>query len=228
MTERIDLKAIGEGVTTNTAPAAGPLHPERGTILGTAAYMAPEQAEGNPATAQSDVFSFGAVLYEMITGRRAFGGATKISTLAAILTKEPEPPSHIIPGLPADLEKLIMRCLRKSPERRWQSMALHGPGDLRCRLVRRHDEGVDDVGDADPAKRVQELGRRGGAWVFARVTMGIDRVHTPAGQSRAQREPCRRSPLPGSDLHDRAMAERGGRGCEKRASLRIAEPAFGG
>ena len=85
--------------------------------------MSPEQAEGRPADARSDVFSFGAVLYEMITGRRAFSGATKMSTLAAILTTEPEPPSQVIPGLSRDLEKMILRCLRKTPERRWQSMA---------------------------------------------------------------------------------------------------------
>ena len=85
--------------------------------------MSPEQAEGKPADARSDVFSFGAVLYEMITGRRAFSGTTRMSTLAAILTREPEPPSHVVPGLSRDLEKMIVRCLRKSPERRWQSMA---------------------------------------------------------------------------------------------------------
>ena len=85
--------------------------------------MSPEQAEGKPADARSDVFSFGAVLYEMITGRRAFSGATRMSTLAAILDAEPPPPSQAIPGLSPDLEKLILRCLRKSPERRWQSMA---------------------------------------------------------------------------------------------------------
>ena len=60
--------------------------------------MSPEQAEGKPADARSDVFSFGAVLYEMITGRRAFSGATRMSTLAAILTSEPEPPSQRGPG----------------------------------------------------------------------------------------------------------------------------------
>ncbi len=114
---------IDERVSTGTARAAAHLQTEEGTILGTAAYMSPEQAEGKPADARSDVFSFGTVLYEMVTGRRAFSGATRMSTLAAILHTEPPPPSQAIPGLSPDLEKLILRCLRKSPERRWQSMA---------------------------------------------------------------------------------------------------------
>jgi serine/threonine protein kinase/Tol biopolymer transport system component len=123
LTEPVGCTPIDERVTTGTARTAERLQTEEGTILGTAAYMSPEQAEGKPADARSDVFSFGTVLYEMITGRRAFSGATRMSTLAAILTREPEPPSQMIPGLSRDLEKLILRCLRKSPERRWQSMA---------------------------------------------------------------------------------------------------------
>jgi Tol biopolymer transport system component/predicted Ser/Thr protein kinase len=112
-----------DGVTTDTGPAEGGLHTEEGRILGTAAYMSPEQAEGKPADVRSDVFSFGLVLYEMVTGRRAFDGTTKVSTLATVRTSEPEPPGRVVPGLPVDLEKIIVRCLRKSPERRWQSMA---------------------------------------------------------------------------------------------------------
>ena len=100
-----------------------------GTILGTAAYMSPEQAEGKPTDARSDVFSFGAVLYEMVTGRRAFQGGSNASTLAAVLAKEPDPPSRWNPRLSPDLEKTILRCLRKDPDRRWQSMA-----DLRVTL----------------------------------------------------------------------------------------------
>jgi eukaryotic-like serine/threonine-protein kinase len=128
-------QAIDERVTTRTAPADGRLQTEEGAILGTAAYMSPEQAEGKPADARSDVFAFGAVLYEMITGRRVFTGATRMSTLAAILTREPAPPSDAIPHLPRDLERLILRCLRKNPERRWQSMA-----DLKVALEDMRDE----------------------------------------------------------------------------------------
>lgn len=123
LTESVGFTPIDEHVTTATAGSREHLQTEEGTILGTAAYMSPEQAEGKRADARSDVFSFGAVLYEMVTGRRPFQGDTKISTLAAILAREPEPPSRIIPGLSRDLEKVIARCLRKSPERRWQSMA---------------------------------------------------------------------------------------------------------
>jgi serine/threonine protein kinase/Tol biopolymer transport system component len=108
---------------TDSAPPASDLETAEGTILGTAAYMSPEQAQGKPADRRSDVFSFGVVLYELITGRRAFDGDSRMSTLAAILTGEVEAPTHVVPDLSRDLEKLIVRCLRKNPERRWQSMA---------------------------------------------------------------------------------------------------------
>lgn len=94
-----------------------------GTILGTIAYMSPEQAEGKKVDARSDIFSFGSVLYEMATGRRAFQDETKISTLAAILNKEPAPVREVAADAPRDLEKIIARCLRKDPNRRFQHMA---------------------------------------------------------------------------------------------------------
>jgi Tol biopolymer transport system component len=94
-----------------------------GAIVGTISYMSPEQAEGKPVDARSDIFSFGAVLYEMTTGQRAFRGQTGMSTIAAILRDDPTPPGEIVAGVPRDLEKIIGRCLRKDPERRFQSMA---------------------------------------------------------------------------------------------------------
>jgi eukaryotic-like serine/threonine-protein kinase len=89
-----------------------------GTVMGTAAYMAPEQAEGKPLDARSDVFSFGAVLYELLSGRRAFRGENSISTMAAILHKEPAPLDA-----PAALQAIVKRCLAKPPGQRYQSMA---------------------------------------------------------------------------------------------------------
>jgi Tol biopolymer transport system component/predicted Ser/Thr protein kinase len=95
---------------------------EEGTIVGTTAYMSPEQAEGKPVDARSDIFSFGAVLYEMLTGRRAFRGDSKLSILSAILKDEPEPASTLRKEIPQELERIITRCLRKNPERRFQHM----------------------------------------------------------------------------------------------------------
>ena len=91
-----------------------------GAILGTVAYMSPEQAEGRKIDCRSDIFSFGAVLYEMVAGRRAFEGESPLSTLAAILHKEPQPLNQLVEGSPRDLEKIIARCLRKDPARRFQ------------------------------------------------------------------------------------------------------------
>ena len=92
-----------------------------GILLGTVDYMSPEQAEGKALDGRSDMFSFGTVLYEMVSGRRAFEGSSVISTLSSILRDEPVP-LHRIAGLPHDLEKIIMRCLRKEPGRHLLNM----------------------------------------------------------------------------------------------------------
>jgi eukaryotic-like serine/threonine-protein kinase len=93
-----------------------------GTILGTAAYMSPEQAEGRRMDARSDIFSFGSMLYEMLTGQRAFRGDTRASTVASIPREEPKPISQVVEGLPPDAEKIVKRCLRKDPDHRFQHM----------------------------------------------------------------------------------------------------------
>jgi len=96
---------------------------EEGTILGTVAYMSPEQADGKIVDARSDVFSFGSVLYEMATGQRAFAGGSKLSSLSAVLYKDPQPASQAGAEVPPELDRIIARCLKKDPERRWQTMA---------------------------------------------------------------------------------------------------------
>jgi eukaryotic-like serine/threonine-protein kinase len=106
-----------------------------GQILGTVAYMSPEQAVGGRVDGRSDIFSLGAAMYEMVTGRRPFSGDTAASTLEAILAKDPVPPSAITASVPPELDRTIMRCLRKAPERRWQSMA-----DLRVSLLELRDD----------------------------------------------------------------------------------------
>ena len=94
-----------------------------GVVVGTVGYMSPEQAEGKKVDTRSDIFSTGSVLYEMVTGRRAFQGDSKLSTRSAILKNDPKPVSAVVPDIPRDLEKIIARCLRKDPERRFQYMA---------------------------------------------------------------------------------------------------------
>ncbi len=108
-----------EGLTSLPTEAK-PLTKE-GTILGTFQYMAPEQLEGIEADARTDIFAFGALLYEMATGRRAFLGESKTSLIAAIVSSHPEPISTLTPMAPPALDHVVRRCLEKDPEDRWQS-----------------------------------------------------------------------------------------------------------
>jgi len=94
---------------------------QEGTILGTFQYMAPEQLEGLEADARTDIFSLGAVLYEMASGRRAFEGKTRTSLIVAIVERDPAPLSSIQPLTPPALEHVIRKCLEKDPDNRWQS-----------------------------------------------------------------------------------------------------------
>ena len=111
------LKSIAPEDSTLTAALTS-----EGAIVGTPHYMAPEQYEGKEADARSDIFSFGCVVYEMVTGKRCFKGKTRASLIAAVLGGEPVPMSALVPVTPASLARLVNRCLEKDPEDRYQSM----------------------------------------------------------------------------------------------------------
>ncbi len=95
----------------------------KGTIVGTFQYMSPEQLEGKEADSRTDIFAFGAVLYEMATGKRAFEGASRASLIASIMTVQPQPIGELQPTTPPALDRLIRKCLAKDPDARWQSAA---------------------------------------------------------------------------------------------------------
>jgi serine/threonine protein kinase/tetratricopeptide (TPR) repeat protein len=94
---------------------------QTGTVMGTAGYMSPEQVRGKRADARSDIFSLGCILYEMVTGERTFSGETTAETLVAILREEPKDPALLAPDLPEQGDQIILRCLAKAPEARFQS-----------------------------------------------------------------------------------------------------------
>ncbi len=101
---------------TQTTPLTG-----TGTIVGTMHYMSPEQLEGGEADARSDIFAYGALLYEMVTGQKAFDGKSQASLIAAILEREPRPVTELKPTSPPALDRVISKCLAKDPNKRWQS-----------------------------------------------------------------------------------------------------------
>ena len=108
----------------------------QGTILGTFQYMAPEQVEGLDTDARTDIFAFGAVLYEMLTGRKAFEGRSQASLIGAILEREPAPVASLQPATPASLDHVVRTCLAKDPEHRF-----HSAHDLLVQLKWIRDQG---------------------------------------------------------------------------------------
>ncbi|MBI3450365.1 MAG: protein kinase [Acidobacteria bacterium] len=111
----------GVGMLPTAAPTRTTPLTSHGAVLGTMQYMAPEQLEGKVVDHRADIFSFGAVLYEMLSGKRAFEGASQASVIAAILERAPRPLAEFVtPASPA-LDRVVLRCLAKDPDARWQS-----------------------------------------------------------------------------------------------------------
>src|SRR5262249_50658899 len=108
-----------EALATNAPTAA--LGTEPGVVMGTVGYMSPEQVRGRPADHRSDIFSFGAILYEMLSGKRAFHGNSAAETMAAIANAEPAELSTMSPGVSPALDGIVRHCLEKSPSERFQS-----------------------------------------------------------------------------------------------------------
>jgi Tol biopolymer transport system component len=172
MLTKTGVKLLDFGLASLTRPAershedllSAPTRSEAltgiGTILGTVPYMAPEQLEGKPADARSDIFSFGAVLYEMLSGRRAFEADSQAGVIAAILAHDPPPVSSMQPVTPPALDRIVGRCLAKDPDNRWQSAAdLAGQLEGLAEELRRPGSGT-AISEAPAVSR-----RRTAAWL---------------------------------------------------------------
>jgi serine/threonine protein kinase len=108
-------------VSEDSATVAMAVNTTAGTVMGTVQYMSPEQARGLPLDARTDIFSFGVVLYEMLTGQPPFRGETQSHQIVAILEREPQPLSQLIPGIPPELERIAGKALAKSKDDRYQT-----------------------------------------------------------------------------------------------------------
>src|SRR6202789_2166155 len=121
LTDRGPMSTLSGPNDATQTMADAPLTVE-GAIMGTVSYMSPEQAQGKKVDTRSDIFSYGVVFYEMLTGSRAFSGDSALSTLSAILRDDVRPVAEFAPEAPPQLELVIRRCLKKSPDDRWQTM----------------------------------------------------------------------------------------------------------
>ena len=119
---KLRVQAVEPGVGLTALPTQEP-PTLPGAVMGTVPYMAPEQLEGRDTDARSDIFSFGAVLYEMVTGKRPFAGESQASIISAIMLSQPPPLSSMQPVTPPALDRVVRKCLAKDPEARWQNAA---------------------------------------------------------------------------------------------------------
>ncbi len=184
-----------------TQAASRPLT-QKGMVMGTFQYMAPEQLEGKDADARTDIFALGCVLYEMATGKRAFTGATQASLISAIMTKEPEPISAIAPLAPPALDRLVKGCLAKDPEDRWQNAR-----DVRNELTWIGQSG--SLASAAPPAVVRRKNRETLAWVTAIIAASAAAIAIAAALRSADRARQLDQPLHASIVMPENTAVRG-------------------
>jgi serine/threonine protein kinase len=175
-----------DGTAPGSLPAAIPTRTTplttQGALIGTMQYMSPEQLEGKPVDQRADLFSFGAMLYEALTGKPAFEGSSQASVIAAILGREPRPLSEFVPTSPVALDRAIRRCLAKDPDERWQSAL-----DLKSELEWLSGGSVSSVAPATTAPVTSRRSRSLPAiWAVASIavaaaTLGLGwKLHRPA------------------------------------------------
>ncbi len=160
---RIKILDFGLAKLIQNPQVLGPSTPtltqgtEPGVVLGTVGYMSPEQVRGDEAHDRADLFAFGAILYEMLTGKRAFHKPTSAETMSAVLNEEPPSVSQIAPGIPPALQKVVQRCLEKTPEQRF-----HSASDLAFAL-----EALSDSGSAPTGTFAGAASRGRWLWMIA-------------------------------------------------------------
>ncbi len=161
----------GSDVADMPTQGVSQMQTQAGMVLGTIAYMSPEQARGRAVDHRSDIFSLGVMLYEMATGQMPFGGTSPLDTMHAIAFEESRPVTEIRPGLPPELQRIVGKCLRKRPEDRYQGARALAE-DLRALKA---DTESGRVRALPVSARIQDgLARlRGGGWVTLLFAVGL-------------------------------------------------------
>jgi serine/threonine-protein kinase len=185
---KLKQEAAPANVPLSDLPTAKDPLTAQGTILGTLQYMAPEQLEGKEVDARTDIFAFGAVVYEMATGKKAFEGKSQASLMAAIMERDPLPMSSLQPMTPPALDRVVRKCLAKEQEKRWQTAS-----DV-CDELKWIAEGGSQValGSTAAGKGIRALGRQGlilsfgalflGAAIVSLITWNLGPTHSPTPQ----------------------------------------------